>query len=195
MEKPNGVVFLRGRKTILRPICKETDLESFLRWMNDQRVTRYLNRMFPIGAVEEAEILDNMARQNEHSISLAITTLDGTLIGSMGLHGINWKDRTATTGAAIGDPEYWGGGYGTDAKMSLLDYAFHTLNLRRIKSDVIAFNERSQRYNLRCGYKIEGVRRREKFIEGRYYDIIEFGLFKKDWLPVRRLYKKTGRVR
>ena len=40
----------------------------------------------------------------------------------------------------IGESEYWGRGLGTEAKMLLLDYAFNTLNLRRICSQVLAFN-------------------------------------------------------
>ncbi len=61
----------------------------------------------------------------------------------MGIHRINWKDRTATTGAVIGEKAYWDKGYGSEAKMLVLDYAFNMLNLRKICSQVLAFNKRS----------------------------------------------------
>ena len=32
--------------------------------------------------------------------------------------------RLAMFGAMIGEPEYWGGGYGTDALLLIVDYAF-----------------------------------------------------------------------
>jgi RimJ/RimL family protein N-acetyltransferase len=102
----------------------------------------------------------------------------------MGIHRINWIHRYATTGAFIGEKEYWGKGYGTDAKMHLLEYAFHTLNLHKMCSSVYAFNERSVKYSLRCGYKIEGTRKQHVFRNGQYWDLIELGLLYEDWKPI-----------
>lgn len=96
---------------------------------------------------------------------------------------INWQNRTAVTGAVIGEKNYWGKGYGTEAKMILLDYAFNTLNLRKITSSVKAFNKRSLAYSLHCGYVIEGRLRDQHFVGGRYWDDIILGLFKEQWLP------------
>ena len=101
----------------------------------------------------------------------------------------------ATTGALIGDKDYWGKGFGTDAKMILLDYAFNTLGLRKILSAVIDYNKRSLRYSLHCGYKIEGVRKKQIFRNGRFRDEFMLAVFKKDWLPIWRRYKRTGSVK
>jgi RimJ/RimL family protein N-acetyltransferase len=82
----------------------------------------------------------------------------------------------------IGEKEYWGKGYGTEAKMLLLHYAFDTLNLRKICSSVISFNERSHKYSLKCGYKEEGRRKAQLFRDGKYWDEIQLAVFRKDWL-------------
>ena len=37
----------------------------------------------------------------------------------------------------IGEKSYWGKGYGTDAKMVLLDYAFSELGFRMVKSEAL----------------------------------------------------------
>jgi len=188
------IVFLRGRKVILRPLNKETDLESCLRWINDQEVGQYIKSSRPTTRKEEEAWFDGLS-EKDSEIILAIETLDGKFIGTMGIHRINSKDRTAMTGALIGEKEYWGKGYGTDAKMILLDYAFNTLNLRKICSAVIAFNKRSLQYSLHCGYKIEGTKRKQIFRKGKYWDEILLGLFKEDWLPIWRRYRKTGKIR
>lgn len=190
--KQNKIVFLKGKKVILRPLRKSTDLESCLRWINDPEITQYLSIYLPMSAQSEEEWFDALSKR-QNDIIFAIETLDGALIGTMGLHGINWKDKTATTGAMIGEKEYWGKGYGTDAKMILLDYALNTLNLRKICSSVLSYNKRSLRYNLHCGYKIEGVRKKQMFKSGRYRDEIILGVFKKDWLPYWRKYKKMAK--
>ncbi len=83
-----------------------------------------------------------------------------------------------------------GQGYGTEAKMLLLDYAFNTLNLRKVCSTVLAFNGRSQRYNEKCGYVVEGVQKAQVFRDGSYHDLILMAVFRDDWLPVWREYQK-----
>lgn len=126
---------------------------------------------------------------------LAVETLAGRFIGTMGLYRINWKDRVATTGALIGEKDCQGEGYGTDAKMTLLDSTFNTLNRRKICASVYSFNERSLRYLKRTGYAVEGVRKEQVYKDGRYWDEILLGLFKKEWLPLWERYQETGEVR
>ena len=184
------VVFLRGHKTFLRPL-EETDLPLLTKWINDSEVTRYLVTFLPMSKESEKEWFSKL-KDRKDEITLGVCLLDGTLIGVMGTHHINWRDRTTTTGAFIGDKRYWGKGYGTDAKMQLLNYCFNTLNLRKIMSRVIAFNERSLAYSKHCGYVIEGRSRLETFKEGRYWDVIDLGLFKEEWLPYWEKYQKKG---
>jgi len=196
-EKPeprSSVVFLQGRRVILRPLRKSTDLETCLRWINDPEVNQFLAAYLPVSETQEAEWFDNLAKRPNDIVFGIELRENGRFIGVMGLHRINWKDRVATTGAIIGEKDCWGKGYGTDAKMILLDYAFNTLNLRKVCSSVIAFNRRSLRYSLHCGYRREGRLRRQMFRRGRYWDEILLGLFREDWLPIWEKYQKTGKV-
>jgi RimJ/RimL family protein N-acetyltransferase len=198
MEHEKGVVFLRGKRVILRPLNKETDLPSILRWINDPETRQFIAAYLPSSLEAEEQWLDDLLKKKASDIVLAIETLDGVFIGTMGIHQINWKDRVAVTGALIGEKEYWGKGYGTDAKMALLDYAFNTLNLHKLCSAVVAFNQRSLHYSLKCGYKIEGKRRRQFFKDGKYHDEIVLGVFRSEWLTARKKWlhaqeKKTGK--
>ncbi|MDI6820775.1 MAG: GNAT family protein [Patescibacteria group bacterium] len=194
MRRKDKIIFLKGEKVILRPLRKNTDLEKALRWINDPEVNQYLSIYFPINDKKEEEWFDGLYK-NDDNLPFAIETLDGKFIGVIGLHRINWKDRVATTGALIGEKDYWGKGYGTDAKMTLLNYAFNALNLRKICSAVIEYNKRSLRYSLHCGYKIEGCWKKQIFKKGKYWDEILLGIFRKDWLKIWRKYEKTGRIK
>ncbi|MEK7647005.1 MAG: GNAT family protein [Patescibacteria group bacterium] len=193
MANDKRLVFLEGRKVNLRPFGR-ADIPTLTRWVNDPEIREFITSFMPFTEKQEEEWL-NRLEMNDEDIILGVETKDGILIGSMGIHRINWRDRVAFTGAIIGEKEYWGKGYGTDAKMLLLDYAFNTLNLYKICSSAIAYNKRSLQYSSHCGYKIEGIRERQDFRKGRYWDVIELGLFKKEWLPIWRKYKKTGKVR
>lgn len=191
-DKKQGVIFLEGRLTNMRPFSKE-DVLAITRWINDPAVREFISAFLPQTEKQEEEWVEKGS--NEKNIVLCVETKSGIPIGSMGIHNIDWVSRKATTGAVIGEREYWGKGYGTDAKMQLLNYAFNVLNLHKICSDVIAYNKRSLYYSLHCGYKIEGRRRKHNFKNGKYWTLIELGLFKEEWLPIWKRYQKTGKVR
>ncbi len=187
------VIFLEGKKVNLRPFSKD-EVPALTRWINNPEIREFLYAFLPQTEKQEEEWFDKLG-SDDKNIVLAIETKGGILIGSMGIHRISWKDRVCTTGALIGEKEYLNKGYGTDAKMFLLEYIFNTLNLRKVCSSVIAFNERSLQYSLHCGYVREGLRRQHIFKKGQYWDLIELGLFKEEWLPIWERYKETGSVR
>lgn len=196
-NKTQKVVFLKGMYTILRPMNKETDLEKCVRWINDPDVWKYLAHYKPNTIEMEAEWFNSLSK-NDSNIVLAIEAIisknESEFIGVMGIHKIDWKNRVATTGAFIGEKEYWGKGYGTDAKMTLLNYLFNELGMHKVSSSVITYNKRSLQYSLHCGYKIEGVLKEQKFRNGRYWDEILLGVFRKNWLPIWKKYQKAGKV-
>ncbi|OGI87764.1 hypothetical protein A2995_00600 [Candidatus Nomurabacteria bacterium RIFCSPLOWO2_01_FULL_33_24] len=194
-EKKEKIIFLEGNKVILRPIRKETDLELFTRFFNDPEVRFYLSSVFPKTIRDEENWFDNQVGKNDNVILSIETREDSRLVGLMGLHRINWISKTAFTGACLGEKEYWGKGYGTDAKMILLNYAFNTLNLRKICSTAYDFNKRSQKYNQKCGYQIEGLRKKQFFVRGSYCDEVLLAVYKKDWLPLWKKYQKENNLK
>lgn len=192
-NETKSAVFLRGKITNLRPLEK-SDSKQLAIWINDPDVRILVSNVFPRTPHFEEDWVEKLEK-DEENIVFGIETKEGQFIGVIGVHRIDWVHRTCATGAIIGEKDFWGKGFGTDAKMHLLKYIFDDLNLRKVVSNVIAYNKRSLNYSLHCGYKIEGVKKAQVFKNGKYVDLIELGLFKKDWLPIWRKYKKTGKVR
>ena len=188
-DEPARVVFLKGHKVILRPV-EETDLADIQRWINDPAVTRGLNAYLPMAMPQEQEWLERM-RKDPATVIFSLDTHAGRHIGTVGMHAISWRDGTASTGTLIGEKDCWRQGYATDAKMQLLHWAFHTLNLRKIWSSALEFNEASWRYNLKCGYREEGRRRQQFYRDGRYWDEILLACFREDWEPLWDAYLHT----
>ncbi|HAU08041.1 MAG: Acetyltransferase GNAT family protein [Candidatus Yanofskybacteria bacterium GW2011_GWF1_44_227] len=193
-SQPSRPIFIVGHKTILRPI-ELSDVPQLLVWANDPEIRQFIARYRPVSEKYEKEWVEKSATDETKIVFMIEEKTSRKAIGVMGLHRINWKDRSCTTGAYIGQKDLWGKGYGTDAKMFLLDYAFNTLNLRRIESAAYEYNKRSIHYSLHCGYKIEGRKRKAKFSNGRYWDDVLLALFKKEWLPIWKRYKKTGKIK
>lgn len=171
------LVFLKGEKVVLRPLQKETDLESCVVWLNDPDVTQYLLINPPVSKDQESEWFDNL-KKRPNNVILGIEILKGgVFIGTIGLHNIVWKDRRATLGIFIGDKNYWGAGFGADAIKLIIGYAFNTLNLRKISLGVLDFNERGYKCYLKCGFKEEGRFIQHIYKNGRYADEIWMSIF------------------
>lgn len=184
-----GVVFLKGHKVILRPV-EDGDLTIMQRWINDPDISRGLLAFMPMSLAQEREWLET-TRKNTTGCILAVETHAHRHIGSIGIHDISWRDGTAFTGTLIGEKDCWGQGYASDAKMQLLHWAFHTLNLRKIYSSALGFNEASLRYNLKCGYREEGRRVAQFYRDGRYWDEILLACFREEWEPLWEEYLRA----
>ena len=160
-----------GKEVRLRPIERD-DLPRYVEWFNDPEVRHYLLVYLPFSLAQEErwfeKLLGRLERQED--VVLAIDTADGVHIGSLGLHSINWKDRSAELGIVIGEKAYWDQGYGTDAIRTLLGLAFGEMNLHRIFLRVDADNGRGIRCYEKAGFRQEGISREAVFKEGTYHD-------------------------
>lgn len=183
------LVFLRGRRVNLRPVLR-SDIPNLVRWVNNPDVRNYIAAHLPAMEKNEEDWLEKLAKDPSSDFVLVIETKDGHAIGVMGVHRINWRDRICTTGANIGEKEYWGKGLGTEAKMLLLDHLFNSLNLHKVCSQVIVYNKRSYNYSRRCGYKEEGKLRKHAFRKGRYWDVINLAVFREDFLKAKRKFSE-----
>ena len=170
--KQNKVVFLEGNKTILRPYDERTDLDHFVTWVNDESIRLFMGSfLLPWTRVAEQKAMERHGKHTRDDIFLVLEDKEsGACFGTMGIHRIDWLSRFGTTGALIGNPKFRGKGFGTDAKMALLRYAFHTLNLRQIWSSVLAINGRSHAYLKKTGYVETGRFPERHYRNGVYVD-------------------------
>jgi len=171
-----------GQKVRLRAIERE-DIPHFVRWFNDPEVTRHLAAYMPMSRAAEEKWFERQL-EDKNSVILGIEATDGdkpVLIGNIGLHRINWKDRQAVLGIVIGEKDYWNKGYGTDAIRALLDHAFRQMNLNRIWLIVDADNPRAIRCYEKCGFRQEGRMRQSVFRDGAYYDQLLMSVLQEEW--------------
>jgi RimJ/RimL family protein N-acetyltransferase len=172
---------MEGKKVRLRALEK-TDIDEILKWINDPEVISNLILRYPVSKYQEEKwiekILEGTDERNKHFV---IETKEGVYLGGIGLHNINWNDRNAEVGIVIGKKEYWNKGYGTDAMMTILDFAFNRMNLYRVYLRVYDFNQRGVRSYEKCGFKKEGVLREDRYMEGKYHDTIIMGILKDEF--------------
>ncbi len=115
---------------------------------------------------------------------------DDTLIGQMGITGIDWVHRHGETFSHLAPGKYRGRGYGTEAKHLLLEYAFEHIDLHVLTSWVFEQNERSAGALAKQGYKPAGRMKADGIKAGVYYDDLVFDLLRDDWLAARDAWRE-----
>ena len=169
-----------GKRIRLRAI-ERSDIPTFVRWFNDAEVRHYLEMLMPMSQAQEERWFEAYLDRGDSHI-FGIETLDGLLIGNVGLSEIDWQNRRAALGIVIGERKYWDNGYGTEAIMTLLRFVFENMNLHRVTLRVFEYNQRAVRCYEKCGFKLEGRLRQAHFHAGEYHDELVMGILRDEFI-------------
>ena len=172
----------------------------FMQGANDPEVMRGVVLRPPVTLEAELAWYDSMAGGKAGNVifSILLHERDETdavtgyrYIGHTGLHGIIYPDGHATSGTIIADKSCFGKGYGTEAKLLLLYEAFRNRGLRKVCSNVKAFNGNSWGHLLACGYRQVGRRTAHHFYNGAFVDDVLFEIFRDAWETAWHTYQET----
>ena len=172
--------FIKGNTIALRRLTLNDVDGNYDSWLNDQEITKYNSHgRFPISK-ESLMVYVKNSYSTKNSLILAIIDISQNFhIGNISLQNINWIDRNAEITFLLGERSYWGKGIMLEAGVLLIKHGFNSLNLHRIYCGTSSENIGMQKLAFKLGMKQEGIRQEAIFKEGKYYDIIEFGLINK----------------
>lgn len=168
------IVSIIGEKVALGPFRRDL-LPLMQRWVNDFAALRNLGRVAPQTLEEETAWYERVVtgeNQRNFLIYTRVQSADGGLrpIGTTGLGNINYHNGRADFGILIGEADARGQGYGTEATLLTLDYAFTALGLRNVALTVGEWNIAGQRAYARVGFREYGRRRQCWPMGGRWWD-------------------------
>jgi RimJ/RimL family protein N-acetyltransferase len=175
----------KGKLVCLSGIDPEELGKNFSRWGRDSEFKRLLDfdpaRLHSTKATREW--MEKHMEAEKDTFWFSIRTLgEDRLLGDIDLSVINWGSRDAFVGLGIGERDFWGKGYGTDAMKLVLRYAFLELNLRRVTLNVFEYNERAIRSYEKAGFRLEGSQRQAIQREGRRWDMVYMGILREEWM-------------
>lgn len=158
----------------------EADVEAVLAWRNHPDVRRFMFSQQEIQLSQHRAWFERTS--HEDGRHLLIFERDGKASGFVNLL------------VSIGGVADWGfyvdpaapKGSGAELGECILPYAFQTLGLHRIAGQVLAFNEKSQRFHVRLGFQQEGILRQHYFDGEHYQDVYSYGLLASEWLESQR---------
>lgn len=175
-----------GQNVILRAMEPE-DMEMLRATTNDAETERLVGGWsFPISKYEQQKWYER-AISDKSSLRFIIEIMETKqAIGMVNLVDIDWKNRSAFHGIRLSNTAPKGKGYGKDAVMALMRYAFEELQLVRLDGSWVEYNIPSQKLYEKCGWKVEGVKKKAKFTNGKYFDVLIGGITDDDYFKVRK---------
>lgn len=183
-DQPNPAYYWQGDAIRLRPMHHDDAATWLADEQSDSEAVRFLNYGMDLPKSEHAAqgFAERFAEFNnsDQRIMFSIETLDGELVGGINIHSMDRKNGTFETGSRI-YRAYRGRGYGFQAKVIVLRYAFHELRFQKYNIRCLESNEPMIHHAARLGCQAEGRIRRHIYTAGRYYDELIFGLTREEF--------------
>lgn len=168
---------LHSSRLVLRALEPADINATYLSWLNDKEVSRYLETRFLPQTLMALQSYWEAHRDDPASPWFAIClAADGRHIGNIKLGPIHWLHRRADLSLFIGERACWNKGYASEAIALVRDWAFYELDLQKLNAGIYAGNIGSRRAFEKCGFELEGTLRQEVVSAGQRLDIWRLGL-------------------
>ena len=134
---------------------------------------------------QDLAVLQNLSETRLYPPNMPLSMVsriehENKLIGEIGFRTIKWFNRKAEITILI-SPEHQNNGYGKQALLMLMKFAFKKMNLYRLEAEVIDYNDKGKSLFEKAGFVLEGRLRDAKYNNGKYYDVLRYGLLKHEY--------------
>jgi len=181
-------MILKGKFVTLRPI-EEEDLDFVRTLFNDPELENLVvGWSWPVSKYQHRKWFEKISTDTK-SIRYIIETKEDGPVGTSGWKEIDWKNRIAISiGIRIINKKLRSKGIGVDTCMAMFKNIFDDLQMNRTDSEVIEYNKASIKLLEKLGYKLEGVKRNYIYKNGRYNNLLLYGLLREEYYEtVKRL--------
>ena len=139
-------------KLRLRRLSKGDINQTYLGWLNDAKVTKYM--VTKSSTLEQLNAFYwHVSNSYDNVIFAIIDNKTDKHIGNIKIGSIDWKGKTAAIGIMIGEKSYWNQGYGTQAIRMATDKATRFL-LHTVFAGIEDENIGSIKACKKVGYKV-----------------------------------------
>lgn len=190
-EDGEGLVVTRGRMIHLRTMTRR-DLVYLADWCDDPGLEYLVGsdflRTFREIYDKQPTFFDAVLSDPTQIALMIIPNRGGggKPVGLVRLFNIHMEDGYAGIETVVADARASRRGFGVQASRLVAFYGVDVLGLRRIECKAYEYNALSVNTLLRNGFTQEGVLRKAAFKNGRYWDIIIFGILRDEIEEQRR---------
>ncbi|MFJ7666391.1 GNAT family N-acetyltransferase [Lysinibacillus sp. NPDC097195] len=180
------MINIAGKKVTLRS-ATPTDLDAIYYWkyVDEKQAAKQWNGPYiQEKHLTKSEFLNEWAKDEELFEGVPSTLIMSVNEQFIGVVGAYWVDKNTNwleTGIVTYLPDYWNGGYGSEAYRLWIDYLFDNTPLHRLGMSTWSGNERMMRVAEKLGMQLEARIRDARYFDGKYYDAIKMGILRSEW--------------
>ncbi|HWH36625.1 MAG TPA: GNAT family protein [Candidatus Limnocylindrales bacterium] len=177
---------LRGARVLLRR-PRADDLAAIRRWYADPELTRLTRYQTRPMSESEVELFFRSRLLSPDALAYSILELPAErLVGFTTFSALDVDNGSVLFHITIGERDAWNRGLGTESTELMLRHAFERLGLHRVGLTVFSFNQRAIRAYEKAGFRLEGRMREAVERDGRYWDEVQMGVLREEWLARAR---------
>jgi RimJ/RimL family protein N-acetyltransferase len=178
----------RSKKIFLRPF-NENDIDSILEMRMDLAGVKAAGGLpYPSNEFSIRNWITNLyPKDNLTTISLVIAESESNqFIGYCSALNISYLNRNAHIGFFL-HKNGRGKGYFKEAQILFYGYLFNELNMRKVYSHFLAYNEIAIKAVKQIGFKEDGIMKEHIFQGGKYHDTVLLSLTEVDFHSIHNL--------
>ncbi|WBW99236.1 GNAT family N-acetyltransferase [Oceanirhabdus sp. W0125-5] len=174
----------QGEKIKLRAV----EMKDFEGYFNSEEKDSESDRasfniMLPLTEEKIKKRVENLSKSSFESdeFFFIMEDIEGNAVGNINTHSCSKRYGTFEYGLGV-RRRYRGNGYAKEAIKMILGYYFNELRYQKVNVYIYEFNDKSIGLHEKLGFVLEGRLRRNYYTNGKYYDVLCYGLTKEEFL-------------
>ena len=172
---------LAGIDFSLVPFKVEHISDSYIGWLNDLEINRFLEVRFVHQTRETVEAFVRSFYGGTERYMWGIYSKGGEMVGTATVQSVKRVHGTCELGLLIGEKSFWGQGASTEAMELVAEFVFDTLGLRRLTGGSYSANLGMNFTFNRLGWRREGTLREAFLFDGTYIDGYRWAILADEW--------------
>lgn len=159
-----------SKRIYLKILTPEEDLKNYLKWINDPEVMCLTKSKGKVYSEQDLKDYIRVMSSEKNRLFGIYLNENNRHIGNIKLGNINAVHKWADIGIIIGENNLWGQGFGQEAIMLLVDYAFKHLDLKKVWAGMYINNIGSYKAFLKAGFEECERQKDHFFLDGPFVD-------------------------
>lgn len=175
---------IRTKRLLITPFNKEHLTERYVRWLNDPDLMRYSEQRHRVHTIESC-LKYWQSFEGTPNYFWAIEEVEEGIghIGNINAY-IDEINFLADVGILIGDKHAKNKGYGTETLISVCNYLFLKVWIRKLTAGTLSVNIPMLKLMRRIGMVEDGIRKRHYVFSDQEEDMVHMALFKEKWISI-----------
>ena len=148
---------------------------NYVNWLNDYEVMKYTEQKnFNHTSLKVKKFVIEKYK-SKHDFLFGIF-FNSQHIGNIKLGPINWVHLISEISYFVGEKDFWWKGISSAVVKRVVNFGFNEIGLKKINAGFYEKNIASSKVFKRCGFTLEGIRKKNVIFEGKRLDTILVGI-------------------